>query len=185
MTYLFPDASEDFGLGWLVAFVDGEGTSVDSPRKTKKGYLRKSEIRPSLSISQNEKQIFCTIRDFFRCGTVRLSSVEDAKAGDENAKNLSYKYETRGLEDLLTIIIPFFEKHQPRVKVRKQAFERFVVLCRRMEKKEHLQEQGFKELSNLAREINNMQNPEKKRKPKAKKSSLDKESLSDQVKYRL
>ena len=54
MTYLFPDASEDYGLGWLVAFVDGEGSfcaSVDNPRpqsrKTKADYIRKGEIRPN------------------------------------------------------------------------------------------------------------------------------------------
>ena len=149
MTYLFSDVSEDFALGWLVAFADGEGcfcVSITKPRITKDGYQRKGELIPSFSIGQDEENILLEIKDFLNCGSVR-------KAGTK-----SYKFEVRDFDDLMTVIIPFFKKNSLRTKAKKQAFEKFVEICERMNRDEHKQEQGFKDLSTLATLVNKFQN---------------------------
>ena len=149
MTSLFPDVSEDFSLGWLIAFVDGEGcfcVYVTKPRTTKTGYRRKGELTPSFSIGQDEQDILLKIRDFLGCGSVRNAGIK------------SYKLEVRDFDELTTVIVPFFQKNMLRTKTKKEAFERFVEICERMKQNQHKQEKGFEELSGLARLVNKTQN---------------------------
>ena len=90
MASLFDNVSEDYALGYLVAFVDGEGcfcVSVTNLRTIKSGYRRRGKLNPSFSIGQDEEDILLRIRDFLKCGSVRKGS-----------STKSYKFEVRSFE---------------------------------------------------------------------------------------
>ena len=123
---------------YITGFTEGEGSFYVGilSRKMKTGW----EIRPSFSLSQNEKdtELIYSLVDFFGCGFVRPSK------GDQTVK-----YEVRSLKDLQEKIIPHFEKYQ--LKGRKQqdfiAFKKAVEI---MKKNKHLEKEGLMEITSLA-----------------------------------
>ena len=138
---------------YITGFTEGEGSFYVGilPRKMNTGW----EVRPSFSLSQNEKDkvLVSSLVDFFGCGFVRSSK------GDQTVK-----YEVRSLKDLQNKIIPHFEKYQ--LKGRKQndfiAFKKAVEI---MKTSKHLEKEGLKEIIFLAlsmtknpRRIKNLQN---------------------------
>jgi len=138
---------------YITGFAEGEGSFYVGilPRKMKNGW----EVRPSFSLSQNEKdkKLVCSLIEFFGCGSVRPSK------GDQTVK-----FEVRSLKDLQEKIIPHFEKYQ--LFGRKQndfiAFKKAVEI---MKTNKHLEKDGLKEIIFLAlsmtknpRRIKNLQN---------------------------
>ena len=123
---------------YITGFTEGEGSFYVGilSRRMKTGW----EIRPSFSLSQNEKdtELIYSLIDFFGCGFVRPSK------GDQTVK-----YEVRSLKDLQEKIIPHFEKYQ--LKGRKQkdfiAFKKAVEI---MQTNKHLEREGLVEITNLA-----------------------------------
>ena len=123
---------------YITGFAEGEGSFYIGilPRKMKNGW----EVRPSFSLSQNEKDkvLVSSLVDFFGCGFVRPSK------GDQTVK-----YEVRSFKDLQNKIIPHFEKYQ--LKGRKQndfiAFKKSVEI---MSTNKHLENEGLKEIIFLA-----------------------------------
>ena len=123
---------------YITGFTEGEGSFYVGilPRKMNTGW----EVRPSFSLSQNEKDkvLVSSLVDFFGCGFVRPSK------GDQTVK-----YEVRSLKDLQNKIIPHFKKYQ--LNGRKQndfiAFEKAVEI---MSKNKHLENEGLKEIIFLA-----------------------------------
>src|ERR1700747_682521 len=86
---------------YISGYVDGEGcfTVSFSPRsKLRMGW----EGRPSFSVSQNadRAEVLTAIRDYFGCGWFR-----------PGRSDRTLKYEVRDLADLLTKVIPHFERH--------------------------------------------------------------------------
>ena len=106
---------------YITGFTEGEGSFYVGilPRKMNTGW----EVRPSFSLSQNEKDkvLISSLVDFFGCGFVRPSKSDQ-----------TVKYEVRSLKDLQEKIIPHFEKYQ--LKGRKQkdfiAFKKAVEIMR-------------------------------------------------------
>ncbi len=123
---------------YITGFTEGEGSFYVGilPRKMNTGW----EVRPSFSLSQNEKDkaLVSSLIDFFGCGFVRPSK------GDNTVK-----YEVRSLKDIQNKIIPHFEKYQ--LAGRKQndfiAFKKAVEI---MSKNKHLENEGLKEIIFLA-----------------------------------
>ena len=123
---------------YITGFTEGEGSFYVGilPRKMNTGW----EVRPSFSLSQNEKDkvLVSSLIDFFGCGFVRPSK-----------KDNTVKYEVRSLKDLQDKIIPHFEKYQ--LSGRKQndfiAFKKAVEI---MSKNKHLKNEGLKEIIFLA-----------------------------------
>jgi hypothetical protein len=133
---------------WIVGFVDGEGCFSISFVKNKTvrfGY----QIFTEFVITQGEKSksVLEGVADFFRCGRLYCN-----KRHDNHNEHL-YRYCVRAREDLQTKIIPFFEKHHLQTSKRKD-FEIFVSVVSMMSKGEHLTEDGFAAIRELAAKMN-------------------------------
>jgi hypothetical protein len=112
---------------YITGFTDGEGTfSVSFNFRAK--LKTKIEVRPSFSISQHKrnKEILESIRDYFNCGWIRFSSPDH-----------NYKYEVRGIDDLIKKIIPHFQKF-PLQTSKKKDFLLFTEICEQVYQKHHL-----------------------------------------------
>ena len=120
-------------------------------RKMKVGW----EIRPSFSLSQNEKDIVLinSLVNFFGCGFVRPSKTDN-----------TVKYEVRSLKALQEKIIPHFETYQLAGR-KQQDFIAFKKAVEIMKTNKHLEKEGLVQITNLAltmtknpRRINSLKN---------------------------
>ena len=137
-------------IGWIVGFVDGEGCFTVSFFKHPKSRLRlKWEVFPEFVITQGIKSeaALKRIKDFFDCGAIYLN-----KRHDNHHEHL-LKYVVRNRADLLTKVIPFFEKN-PLQSAKKKDFCIFARIIRMMSKKKHLEEKGLKRIQLMVRRMN-------------------------------
>lgn len=141
-------------IGWVVGFVDGEGCFtigfIKQPdRPDRKGY--KLGIQPyyEFAVTQgiSSKSSLLALKEFFGVGELYINKRYD------NHKEHLYRYTVRRREDILNIIIPFFEKHQLQTQKRK-SFEIFVQCMRMIEKKEHLEKDGLIKIIKLTENMN-------------------------------
>jgi len=139
---------------WVVGFVDGEGCwSIEIIKNPtmKVGY----QVQLCLTVVQHERdiQVLHGLKDFFKCGSVKINRKDHIST--------RYMWRTRNLTDFNNAIIPFFEKHKLKTK-RRLEFEKIREVCRMLNKKEHLTEEGltairkiverFRSLSGLTKE---------------------------------
>lgn len=126
---------------WVVGFVDGEGCfSYSSIRNDsqKFGY----QIQGEFTVVQHQRdiQLLYKLKDHFGCGTVAVNH------GDR------YHYRVKNLNLLLTVIIPYFEKHKLRTNKQFQ-LPVFKEISLRLRAKEHLTEKGYNEVSLLVKKL--------------------------------
>src|SRR5215510_13328047 len=123
---------------YISGYVDGEGcfTVSFSPRaKLRAGW----EVRPSFSVSQNadRAEVLEAIRAYLQCGSIRP---------DRSDKTL--KYEVRDLGDLLARVMPHFERN-PLMSGKRRDFETFAIICRLLERRQHLTREGLRDIAVL------------------------------------
>jgi hypothetical protein len=140
-------------VGWIVGFVDGEGCfsiSIQRCSVVKLGW----QVFPEFVVTQGAKsvEVLHFLRDYFDCGRVFINNRND------NHKEPIYRYCVRAVRDLREKVIPFFEENQLKTSKRR-AFEVFADVLRRMERSEHLTEQGLREIATLAGRINKQKKP--------------------------
>lgn len=128
---------------YLSGYADGEGcfcVSINKSARHRFGW----EIRPSFSVSQNSDraQVLEILKQYFGCGTIRP---------DRSDRTL--KYEVRRVADLVERVIPHFEEN-PLLSSKQRDFELFAEVCRKMYRNEHLTREGFKQIVELAFEMN-------------------------------
>ena len=112
---------------WYVSgLVEGEGCFTVSFTLRKKLNLG-IETRPSFSISLNQRdlELLKRVHEFFGCGAIRYSK------GDR-----TYKYESRSVAELVTSIVPHFERY-PLHGSKKRDFESFAEICRSVRANHH------------------------------------------------
>ena len=128
---------------YISGYVDGEGcfTVSISPRPT---LLVGWEVRPSLSVSQNgdRSEVLLEIQRYFGCGTLRP---------DRSDRTL--KWEIRSLPLLLARVVPHFQMY-PLISGKRNDYELFVDICRRMARHEHRSVNGLCEIVRLAGAMN-------------------------------
>jgi len=137
-------------IGWIVGFVDGEGCFTVSFFKHPKSRLRlKWEVFPEFVITQEikSKTALKRIKDFFDCGAIYLN-----KRYDNHHEHL-LKYVVRNRADLLTKVVPFFERN-PLQSAKKEDFRIFARIIRMMNKKKHLEKKGLKRIQLMVRRMN-------------------------------
>ncbi len=128
---------------YVTGFVDGEGCFSVS-FNLRKGLKNGIEVRPSFSVSQNErsKNIIFRLKKIFGCGSTRFS-----------AKDKNFKYEVRSIKDLTKHIIPFFEKY-PLQTNKINDFILFKNICEYVNENKHLSKVGLIKIISQAYKMN-------------------------------
>jgi hypothetical protein len=140
-------------IGWIVGFVDGEGcfsVTIQRCRVVKLGW----QVFPEFVVTQGAKSlsVLHSLREFFDCGRVFINNRTD------NHKEPIYRYCVRAVRDLRRKIIPFFAENTLKT-IKREAFETFAEVVRRMETGVHLTESGLREIAILAGQINKQKIP--------------------------
>ena len=144
--------------GWIVGFTDGEGCfSVgfvkqrDRQEKTRvrRGYKTGYQPFHEFAVTQGASSLKALeeIQNFFRVGKIYIN-----KRYDNHNEHL-YRFVVRKREDLLNIIIPFFQKNTLRT-AKKENFEKFVECVEIMSRNEHIKSEGLFRLAEIARCMN-------------------------------
>ena len=129
-------------IGWIAGFVDGEGcfsiNFIKQPERqertrVRRGYKTGYQVAHEFAVVQWAKSLECLeqIRDYFGVGAVYIN-----RRNDNHKENL-YRYCVRKREDLIEVIIPFFQKYQLKTSKRGD-FENFVRCIKMIEQKKHL-----------------------------------------------
>jgi hypothetical protein len=102
------------------------------------------EVRPSFSLSLNEKDgpLLADLQAFFDCGWIRQSR-----------SDRTHKYEVRSISDLLSRVLPHFERF-PLAGSKARSFRGFSLVCWMIGQGDHLERQGLMEIVRIAYEIN-------------------------------
>jgi hypothetical protein len=120
----FPsDIDRDHFGHWLSGFTDGEGCFFLSIRERRivlrrngKSYrLIEANAQLSIGLRWDERPILERIQSFFGCGRVRTGDHRKARARGGNACD-QVVFEVRRMSDLLSRIIPHFERYPLRAK---------------------------------------------------------------------
>jgi len=128
---------------YVTGLTEGEGCfhiSFSFRKKLKVGI----ETRPSFSISLNSRDLMLLqgVHQYFDCGAIRYSK-----------SDRTYKYESRSITDLVSKIIPHFEKYALHGS-KLNDFNRFADICRSVHANEHLNGDKLKHIIDSAFEMN-------------------------------
>lgn len=127
---------------WVVGFVDGEGcfhVGINPHKDMTTGY----QVLPEFTVVQHKRdvKVLHALKSYFGCGVVRTNH------GDRMA------YRVRGIQHLLTKVIPFFMQH-PLKTVKNVEFKKFRRILLKMDKGEHLTDAGVEEIRRIASQMN-------------------------------
>ena len=145
-------------IGWIVGFVDGEGcfslgfvkqSDKKEEHRTRKGYKTGYQVSYEFAVTQGESslQSLQTLKDSFGVGALYPNIRYD------NHKENLYRYVVRKREDIIRVIIPFFQKYPLRTAKRKN-FELFVKGMEEVEKGNHLNTRGIIRIAQICQRMN-------------------------------
>ena len=127
---------------WITGFVDGEGcffVGINAHAEMTIG----CQVLPEFTVVQHKRdvQVLYALKSHFQCGVVRVNH------GDRMA------YRVRGLQHLLTRIVPFFVDH-PLKTSKNIDFLKFRDVLLLMQAGEHLNAQGASRIRVIAAQMN-------------------------------
>ena len=133
---------------WLVGFTDGEGCfsiSIFKNKTLKSGY----QVFPEFVLTQGAKSldVLEKVKDFFKCGRIY-----ENKRYDNHRESL-YRYCVSNKTDLFDKICPFFNKHTLQT-AKKNDFELFKQGLEIIKNGEHLTDNGFVKIQEIASKMN-------------------------------
>ena len=145
-------------IGWIVGFVDGEGCfSVNftkQPDRQEKSRLRKGyktgyQISYDFSVVQGESSLrsLKKLKRYFKVGGIYINRRHD------NHKEHLYRYNVRKKDDLINVIIPFFQKNLLQTAKRKD-FEKFCKCMKIVHRGKHLTRAGIIQIAKLTEKMN-------------------------------
>ena|SRR3989344_5472082 len=102
---------------YVLGLVDGEGSF--NVRINDKKRRAKVELKFSLKLRHQDKEVLDELQRFFGCGKVYIQ--RDKR---EN-HSLCYRFEVQNKKEIFEKIIPFFEQNSPKIQSRKRDFELF------------------------------------------------------------
>jgi len=135
-------------IGWIVGFVDGEGTfsvSLIRNNTTKTGW----QVFPEFVVTQGakSKKVLEDIERFFRCGNIFINRRKD------NHREPLYRYCVRSVKGLTEIIIPFFQQY-PLHTAKQKDFKLFSKIIGMMNRKIHFTFEGIVKIAKLIEKMN-------------------------------
>jgi len=159
------DNQQERLIGWILGFVDGEGCfsinfakQPDRQEKTRirRGYKSGYQISHNFAVSQGERslQALEKVKNFFGVGKIYINRRHD------NHKEDMYNYKVTNREDLLHVIIPFFE-HNPLWTAKQNDFLLFSQCVKLMQLNRHLVLDGMIKIAKLTKEMNHKKSREK------------------------
>ncbi len=133
---------------WIVGFVDGEGCfSVPIFRNatTKFGW----QVQPQFSVVQSERSVDVLhgMKQYFESGQVGKNTRHD------NHREDMYRFTVRAHRDLVSRIVPFFEKN-PLVTAKSLDFDVFAEIVRMMAKGVHRSFDGLCRIAEMTQTMN-------------------------------
>ena len=138
-------------VGWVVGFVDGEGCfsiGINRNLLMKTGW----QVIPEFVVTQGEKSLpsLQSLQEFFGCGNIFVNRRSD------NHKEHLHRYCVRSLNDLRTIIVPFFREN-PLKTSKREDFEKFDQVLDLINQGKHLSKEGIAEIARIAETMNRRQ----------------------------
>lgn len=141
-------------IGWVIGFVDGEGCfSIgfvkQSVRSNRKGYKTGYQVSHEFVVTQGEKSlsVLIELQKFFGVGQVIINRRYD------NHNEHLYRFVVRKRDDLLQIIIPFFEQYK--LKTSKSLdFKKFADCVTMIDQGEHLNRDGLIRIAEITQTMN-------------------------------
>ena len=139
---------ERLRAGWIVGFVDGEGTfsvTIQENAEMSCGW----QVFPEFVVTQGSKSLGALkeLRDFFGCGGIYRNRRRDNHHEDV------FRYCVRRIRDLNENIVPFFETIPLRTS-KQEDFRKFVQVLEMMKEKKHLTPDGLDAIAKIACEMN-------------------------------
>ena len=145
-------------IGWIVGFVDGEGCfsinfikQIDKKEKSRirKGYKTGFQVAHEFAITQGISSLesLKMIKDFFGVGGIYINKRYD------NHKEHMYRYCVRKREDIINIIIPFFEKYPLKTSKNKN-FKFFKMAMKEIAQNNHLTSDGMIKIMKISELMN-------------------------------
>ncbi len=159
------DNQQERLIGWILGFVDGEGCfsinftkQPDRQERTRirRGYRIGYQISHNFAVSQGERSLAALekVKNFFGVGKIYINRRHD------NHKEHMYNYKVTNRQDLLSVIIPFFEKY-PLYTSKQNDFLLFARCVRLMRFNRHLVLDGMIKIANLTIQMNHKKSREK------------------------
>ena len=103
---------------YIVGLVDGEGSFNVRVNKDK-NRRAKVELKFSLKLRHQDKEILDELQKFFGCGKVYI------QRDKRERHSLCYRFEVQNKKEIIEKIIPFFQENCPKILSRKTDFELF------------------------------------------------------------
>ena len=128
--------------GWYLAgFADGEGSFNISTVNRNHDFKTGWKIVLTFNISQRDHTILKLFQKTLNCGTLR-----------DRGDGVGY-YDVRRLDDIIKIIIPFFERFPLQSTSKRKQFEVFRKVAELMLAKAHFTQRGLKQILELRETI--------------------------------
>jgi hypothetical protein len=126
---------------YIIGLVDGEGSF--NVRINKNNRRARVELKFSLKLRYQDKEILDELQKFFECGKVYIQ--RDKR---EN-HSLCYRFEVQNRKEIIEKIVPFFKENSPKIPSRKRDFELFKKIVE-LSQRDPL---DFEEIQNLKQEM--------------------------------
>ena len=142
---------QNLNSDYIVGLVDGEGSFtvyVRNPDSVKLA-VRRVTVEPKFYIKliEKDKEILERVQQFFGCGSIYFQ--KDNRPNHQHC----YRYEVYKKDDLMKIIIPFFQKHPLQFSSKRTDFRIFCQMMNVIDKKAHLREKGLRSLFLLKQQM--------------------------------
>lgn len=139
---------ERMRAGWIVGFVDGEGTFSVTIQRNREMSLN-WQVFPEFVVTQGAKSLAALqeLQDYFKCGQIYKNRRYD------NHKEDIFRYCVRRRRDLEEKIVPFFTANQLKTS-KKDDFRKFTQIIELLKAKKHLTPEGLSEIASIVRMMN-------------------------------
>jgi len=159
------DNQQERLIGWILGFVDGEGCfSINFTKqpdrqeimRIRRGYRTGYQVSHHFAVVQGERSLSALekVKSFFGVGQIYRNRRHD------NHKEDLFSYKVGNREDLLKVIIPFFERYELQT-AKQNDFKLFARCVRLMASGKHLTTTGVVQIASLTKRMNHKKSREK------------------------
>lgn len=134
-------------------FVVGEGCFYVEFGKDGK-YKSKVRVRPAfvIELAADDESVLQAIKKIIGCGTVYNLDFGRYQTYKDKKWKKHVRYKVSNISDIGTKVVPFFEKY-PLFGKKQQAFELFKSVVQKVLDKEHLNDEGLKNISKIVNQL--------------------------------